>query len=68
MNVKNNKNFLIKIMRFAGFLRVQIHSWNANVSWPCSPLQGKICFINYIFLIQGIGLPICSFDIQQCEK
>jgi len=22
----------IKIMRFAGFFRVQIHSWNANVS------------------------------------
>jgi len=25
--------FYIKIMRFAGFLHVQIHSWNANVSW-----------------------------------
>ena len=24
--------FYIKIMRFAGFFRVQIHSWNANVS------------------------------------
>jgi len=24
--------FYIKIMRFADFLRVQIHSWNANVS------------------------------------
>ena len=24
---------LIKIIRFAGFLRVQIHSWNVNVSW-----------------------------------
>ena len=25
--------FYIKIMRFASFLRVQIHSWNANISW-----------------------------------
>jgi len=25
--------FYMKIMRFAGFLRVQIHSWNANISW-----------------------------------
>jgi len=25
--------FYVKIMRFASFLRVQIHSWNANVSW-----------------------------------
>ena len=23
----------INIMRFTGFFRVQIHSWNANVSW-----------------------------------
>jgi len=27
----------IKIMRFADFLRVQIHSWNANVSGCSSP-------------------------------
>ena len=30
--------FYIKIMRFASFFRVQIHSWNANVE-PCNPLH-----------------------------
>jgi len=35
--------FYIKVMRFASFLRIQIHSWNANISnESCSPLhQGE---------------------------
>jgi len=31
--------FYIKIMRFEGFLGVQIHSWNAMFREPCSPLH-----------------------------
>jgi len=38
--------FYIKIMRFAGFLCVQIHSWNANVSleWPGGTTQYQAAF------------------------
>ena len=37
--------FCIKIMRFAGFLRVQIYSWNANVSWTLqSTLSGAVWY------------------------
>ena len=32
MHIKKTNNKNIKIIRFTGFLRVQIHSWNANIS------------------------------------
>ena len=33
--------FYIKIMRFAGFLRVQIHSRNVNISWTLHFIRAR---------------------------
>jgi len=33
--------FYIKIMRFAGFLCVQIHSWNISVSWTLQSTSSR---------------------------
>ena len=43
VNILENSTgaFYTKIMRFASFFRVQMHSWNANVSWTLQFISSK---------------------------
>jgi len=69
----------LKIMRFAGFLHVQIHSWNANVSWTLqstSSRQGTAwyllgCFSPWWSGLQGswnVGIPRMDLDTEETRE